>query len=132
MERVCENTVSVEFKQTKLNNFVPFIRSGEWSDIGGRDYMEDAHVCISDLAKNFGYSSVDDEVISFYGVITCSFLNIFNKETIWLLVLLKRSTSVANFTALLMLECAYSIVKKSVPFKKLGVSVLLTSFSSTG
>jgi hypothetical protein len=64
MERVCEN------------NFVPFIRSGEWSDIGGRDYMEDAHVCISDLAKNFGSNSVDDEVISFYGVITCSLLNI--------------------------------------------------------
>ena len=76
MERVCENTLSVEFKQTKLNNFVPFIRSGEWSDIGSRDYMEDAHVCISDLAKNFGYNSVDDEVISFYGVITCSLLNI--------------------------------------------------------
>nr|ACG35350.1 DNA-binding protein phosphatase 2C [Zea mays] len=68
MERVCENTVAVDFKQTKLNNFVPFIRSGEWSDIGGRDYMEDAHVCISDLAKNFGYDSVEDEVISFYGV----------------------------------------------------------------
>jgi len=64
MERVCENTVSVDFKQ----NFVPFIRSGEWSDIGGRDYMEDAHVCISDMAKNFGYKAADDEVISFYGV----------------------------------------------------------------
>lgn len=74
MDRVCENTVSVDFKQTKLNNFVPYIRSGEWSDIGGRDYMEDAHVCISDLAKNFGYKAVDDEVISFYGVNTCSFL----------------------------------------------------------
>uniref|UniRef100_A0A804LQ12 ABC1 atypical kinase-like domain-containing protein n=1 Tax=Zea mays TaxID=4577 RepID=A0A804LQ12_MAIZE len=36
MERVCENTVSVELKQTKSNNFVPFIRSGEWSNIGGR------------------------------------------------------------------------------------------------
>lgn len=76
MERVCENTVSVEFKQTKLSNFVPFIRSGEWSDIGGRDHMEDAHVCISDLAKSFGCNSVDDEVISFYGVIVCSLLSI--------------------------------------------------------
>jgi protein phosphatase PTC2/3 len=76
MERVCENTVSVELKQTKSNNFVPFIRSGEWSNIGGRDYMEHAHVCISDLAKNFGSNSADDEVISFYGVITCSLLNI--------------------------------------------------------
>ncbi|XP_023157026.1 corepressor interacting with RBPJ 1 [Zea mays] len=68
MERVCENTVSVELKQTKSNNFVPFIRSGEWSNIGGRDYMEHAHVCISDLAKNFGSNSAVDEVISFYGI----------------------------------------------------------------
>lgn len=72
MERVCENTVSVDFKQTKLSNFVPVIRSGDWSDIGGRDYMEDAHVCIPDLAKNFGCNTVDDEIISFYGVIACS------------------------------------------------------------
>jgi protein phosphatase PTC2/3 len=69
MERVCENTVSVDFKQTKLSNFVPFIRSGDWSDIGCRDYMEDAHVCISDLAKSYGCNSVDDKVIYFYGVI---------------------------------------------------------------
>ncbi|KAK3159371.1 hypothetical protein QOZ80_2AG0149260 [Eleusine coracana subsp. coracana] len=68
MERVCENTVSVDFNQTKLSNFVPFIRSGDWSDIGRRDYMEDVHVCISDLAKNYGCDSVNDEIISFYGV----------------------------------------------------------------
>ncbi|CAN6303492.1 unnamed protein product [Urochloa humidicola] len=30
--------------------------------------MEDAHVCISDLATNFGCKAVSDEVISFYGV----------------------------------------------------------------
>jgi len=104
MERVCENTVSAEFKQTKLNNFVPFIRSGEWSDIGSRDYMEDAHVCISDLAKNFGYNSVDDEVISFYGVITCSLLNIqflLQQGNHMAFVLLKRFTFIVNFNALI-------------------------------
>ncbi|XP_052143689.1 probable protein phosphatase 2C 27 [Oryza glaberrima] len=68
MEKVCENTVSLDFKQARSSSFVPVIRSGDWSDIGGRDYMEDAHVCISDLAKNFGHNSVDDEIISFYGV----------------------------------------------------------------
>ncbi|KAG8060592.1 hypothetical protein GUJ93_ZPchr0002g26192 [Zizania palustris] len=68
MEKICENTVSLDFKQTKSSNFVPFVRSGDWSDIGSRDYMEDAHVCISDLAKNFGHNTVDDEIISFYGV----------------------------------------------------------------
>lgn len=71
MERVCENTIAADFKQNKLSNFVPVIRSGEWSDIGGRQYMEDAHVCIPDLAKNFGFPSLDNEVVSFYGVITC-------------------------------------------------------------
>ncbi|XP_062228226.1 probable protein phosphatase 2C 54 [Phragmites australis] len=68
MERVCENTIAADFKQNKLSNFVPVIRSGEWSDIGGRQYMEDAHVCIPDLAKNFGFPSLDNEVVSFYGV----------------------------------------------------------------
>ncbi|CAM0943397.1 unnamed protein product [Alopecurus aequalis] len=76
MERVCENTVTLDFKQAKMvaaigeswHNFVPAIRSGDWSDIGGRAYMEDAHVCIPNLAKNFGYKAADDEIISFYGV----------------------------------------------------------------
>jgi protein phosphatase PTC2/3 len=72
MESVCENTSATDFKQNKLSNFVPVIRSGDWSDIGGREYMEDAHICIPDLAKNFGLPSLDNEVVSFYGVSICS------------------------------------------------------------
>jgi protein phosphatase PTC2/3 len=34
--------------------------------------MEDAHICIPDLAKNFGLPSLDNEVVSFYGVSICS------------------------------------------------------------
>lgn len=68
MESVCENTTAADFKQNKFGNFVPIIRSGDWSDIGSRQYMEDTHVCIADLAKSFGYPSVDNEAISFYGV----------------------------------------------------------------
>ncbi|XP_073011032.1 probable protein phosphatase 2C 27 isoform X1 [Typha latifolia] len=68
MEGECEHTVTVETRQNQLSNFVPTIRSGEWSDIGGREYMEDTHVCISDLAKKFGYHSVVGEAVSFYGV----------------------------------------------------------------
>ncbi|TVU12332.1 hypothetical protein EJB05_45970 [Eragrostis curvula] len=68
MESVCENTTATDFRQNKLCNFVPTIRSGDWSDIGGRRNMEDAHVCIPDLAKKFGLGSLDDEVVSFYGV----------------------------------------------------------------
>uniref|UniRef100_A0A0D9WMI7 protein-serine/threonine phosphatase n=1 Tax=Leersia perrieri TaxID=77586 RepID=A0A0D9WMI7_9ORYZ len=68
MEKICENTTAADFKQNKSGNFILNIRSGDWSDIGGRQYMEDTHVCIADLAKNFGYQSVDNEAISFYGV----------------------------------------------------------------
>jgi protein phosphatase 2C family protein 2/3 len=80
MEKVCENTVSLDFKQARSSSFVPVIRSGDWSDIGGRDYMEDAHVCISDLANNFGHNSVDDEIISFYGVTSCFYSLYFDSS----------------------------------------------------
>ena len=71
MESVCENTTTADFKQSNFGNFLPNVRSGGWSDIGSRQYMEDTHVCIADLAKNFGYPTVDKEVVSFYGVCTC-------------------------------------------------------------
>lgn len=50
------------------STFVPALRSGEWSDIGKRPYMEDTHVCIQDMAKKFGCSFVNEEAVSFYGV----------------------------------------------------------------
>ncbi|KDP30186.1 hypothetical protein JCGZ_16968 [Jatropha curcas] len=68
LESICEDRVSVEKKQNLLSNFIPNLRSGEWSDIGGRPYMEDTHVCISDLAKKFGHNLLREESISFYGV----------------------------------------------------------------
>lgn len=59
----------MERKQNQFTNFVPTLRSGEWSDIGERQYMEDTHVCISDLAKKFGYKLLsEEEAVSFYGV----------------------------------------------------------------
>lgn len=67
MERICENTLSLDIKQTKLSTV---IRSGDWSDIGGLDYMEDALVCISDLAKNFGYNMVEKMLPNMF-MITC-------------------------------------------------------------
>ncbi|CAM8942594.1 unnamed protein product [Rhodiola kirilowii] len=67
LESICEDTaVGGDRKSNK--GFVPSLRSGEWSDIGGRSYMEDTHVCISDLAMKFGYNLLSDEAISFYGV----------------------------------------------------------------
>ncbi|KAM1155073.1 hypothetical protein EV1_025779 [Malus domestica] len=67
LESIGEDTVIADKKQSLLN-FVPALRSGEWSDIGGRTHMEDTHICIGDLAKQFGYNLLDGEAISFYGV----------------------------------------------------------------
>ncbi|XP_052200595.1 probable protein phosphatase 2C 27 [Diospyros lotus] len=67
LESICEDGAVVERRHIPLNNFIPALRSGEWSDIGGRSDMEDTHVCITDLAKNYGYTS-GEEAISFYGV----------------------------------------------------------------
>ncbi|KAL2929863.1 putative protein phosphatase 2C 27 [Bienertia sinuspersici] len=63
-----ETTVTSDENTNLSSDFLPILRSGEWSDIGGRDYMEDTHVCISDLAKDFDSETVYDEAVSFYGV----------------------------------------------------------------
>ncbi|KAJ6731818.1 PROTEIN PHOSPHATASE 2C 27-RELATED [Salix purpurea] len=68
LESICEDRVVTERKQNLLTDFFPTLRSGEWSDIGGRSYMEDTHICISDLAKKFGHSLLSEHAISFYGV----------------------------------------------------------------
>ncbi|KAF7806475.1 putative protein phosphatase 2C 27 [Senna tora] len=67
LESICEDTVIADRKQNQMN-FVPSLRSGEWSDIGRRPSMEDTHICIGDLKKKFGYNVVSEEAISFYGV----------------------------------------------------------------
>lgn len=69
LESISEDTTTiVDEKKTMLPEFLPTLRSGEWCDIGQRPYMEDTYICISDLAKNFGYNVLEDKVVSFYGV----------------------------------------------------------------
>ena len=68
LESICEDAAVAGRRDNPFSNFIPALRSGEWSDIGGRRDMEDTHVCITDLAKNFGYDLLGEEVISFYGV----------------------------------------------------------------
>ncbi|OIV99877.1 hypothetical protein TanjilG_26215 [Lupinus angustifolius] len=67
LESICENSEIANKKQNPMS-FVPVLRSGEWSDIGGRPYMEDTHICIGDLAKKFDYDTLCEETVSFYGV----------------------------------------------------------------
>ncbi|KAI6682359.1 hypothetical protein NL676_036240 [Syzygium grande] len=68
LESICEENVALEKRLNMLGNFIPELRSGEWSDIGGRPHMEDTHVCIGNLAKTFGYDKLNQEVVSLYGV----------------------------------------------------------------
>ncbi|KAJ8437119.1 hypothetical protein Cgig2_016862 [Carnegiea gigantea] len=69
LESISEDTaVALDEERNASPDFLPILRSGEWADIGGRDYMEDTHVCIADLAKKFGCGTGGDEAISFYGV----------------------------------------------------------------
>ncbi|KAJ4838104.1 hypothetical protein Tsubulata_039648 [Turnera subulata] len=65
---ICEDRVVTESKENLPTSFVPVLRSGEFSDIGRRPYMEDTHTCISDLAKEFGYNFLCEETVSLYGV----------------------------------------------------------------
>ncbi|KAE9609761.1 putative protein-serine/threonine phosphatase transcription factor DBP family [Lupinus albus] len=67
LESICENSEITNKKQNSIN-FVPSLRSGEWSDIGGRPHMEDTHICIGDLAKKFHYDTLCEETVSLYGV----------------------------------------------------------------
>ncbi|KAK7330002.1 hypothetical protein VNO77_24186 [Canavalia gladiata] len=67
LESICEDAEIVDNRQNPMN-FVPTLRSGEWSDIGDRPSMEDTHICIGDLAKKFGNNGLCEEAISFYGV----------------------------------------------------------------
>ncbi|GAB2300262.1 hypothetical protein Dimus_034297 [Dionaea muscipula] len=70
LESVCEDsTVEFDSKHNLSNSeFLPTLRSGEWSDIGGRPYMEDTHICIPDMAEKFGCNVLGDGAVSFYGV----------------------------------------------------------------
>lgn len=67
LESISEDTTIADRKQILFSNFLPTLRSGDWSDIGGRLDMEDTHICITDLAKNFGHI-LGEDAISFYGV----------------------------------------------------------------
>lgn len=66
LESISEDTTEMNIGLS--DDFLPELRTGEWSDIGSRSHMEDMHICIKDLAKNFGHHIIGEEAISFYGV----------------------------------------------------------------
>lgn len=77
-------------------SFVPVFRSGSCAERGPKQYMEDEHVCIDDLAEHFGAIEGHPSSGAFYGVSICllfwyilSFLSFANKTGILLICSLK-------------------------------------------
>ncbi|XP_002982174.2 probable protein phosphatase 2C 57 [Selaginella moellendorffii] len=60
--------VDEKITEALVEEFLPFIRSGGWADIGLRNHMEDAHVRIDDLVKHLGELVIGESTGSFYGV----------------------------------------------------------------
>jgi protein phosphatase 2C family protein 2/3 len=55
--------------ESSILQFVPSIRSGSFSDIGRRRFMEDEHICIDDLSSHLGSSFKFPKPSALYGVI---------------------------------------------------------------
>ncbi|XP_010249924.1 PREDICTED: probable protein phosphatase 2C 57 isoform X2 [Nelumbo nucifera] len=49
-------------------NFIPIVRSGGWADIGFRQSMEDAYVCVDDFMLDYGHENFCEGPNAFYGV----------------------------------------------------------------
>ncbi|XP_038710208.1 probable protein phosphatase 2C 22 isoform X2 [Tripterygium wilfordii] len=48
--------------------FVPIVRSGAWTDIGVRSYMEDVYVCLDNFMRDYENKSIIDRPSAFYGI----------------------------------------------------------------
>lgn len=59
---------SSEASTTAAAEFVPFIRSGSFADIGPRKDMEDEHIRVDDLAAHMGSIFRCPTPSAFYGV----------------------------------------------------------------
>lgn len=55
--------------ESAVMQFVPCIRSGSFTDIGPRRYMEDEHIRIDDLSSHLGSLFQFPTPSAFYGVI---------------------------------------------------------------
>ncbi|XP_075642504.1 putative protein phosphatase 2C 49 [Castanea sativa] len=54
--------------ESVILQFLPYIRSGSFADIGPRRYMEDEHIRIDDLSSHFGSLLKFPKPSAFYGV----------------------------------------------------------------
>ncbi|XP_042481694.1 probable protein phosphatase 2C 57 isoform X2 [Macadamia integrifolia] len=48
--------------------FIPIVRSGGWADIGFRQSMEDAYICVDNFTQLYGLKSFCEGPSAFYGV----------------------------------------------------------------
>jgi protein phosphatase PTC2/3 len=50
------------------SGYMPIFRSGSWSEMGTKSYMEDEHVCIDNLVEHLNASPSFPAPGAFYGV----------------------------------------------------------------
>ncbi|KAF8393297.1 hypothetical protein HHK36_021538 [Tetracentron sinense] len=48
--------------------FIPIVRSGAWADIGFRQSMEDAYICVDNIMHDYGLKNFSEGLNAFYGV----------------------------------------------------------------
>ncbi|KAF9594155.1 hypothetical protein IFM89_028812 [Coptis chinensis] len=67
-----ESDSEIEFRGLKSpsdgKHFLPIFRSGSWSEIGPKSYMEDEHICVDNLHKHLGAFADFPSPGAFYGV----------------------------------------------------------------
>ncbi|XP_078443764.1 putative protein phosphatase 2C 2 [Wolffia australiana] len=63
-----EATILCDEEEPSASEFVPFVRSGCFADVGPRRLMEDQHIIIDDLAGQLGPSFTCPSPFAFYGV----------------------------------------------------------------
>lgn len=63
--------MNIHLQETTMDETLqhfPTIRSGSFATVGGRPYMEDAHLCIDDLSKHMAAAATVPLPIALYGV----------------------------------------------------------------
>lgn len=60
--------IGLKSPSTEKSGFLPLFRSGSWSEIGPKKYMEDEYICVDNLHKHLGSAANFSSPGAFYGV----------------------------------------------------------------
>lgn len=60
--------INLKSPSSEKSGYLPVLRSGSWSEIGPKQYMEDEYICIDNFHKHFGAAPNIPSPGAFYGV----------------------------------------------------------------